>query len=87
MLQTRIRIDGQDHFLPEGRDPESIMAAVTEQVRSGGGFVELSSTPERTVKALVSPGMSVTVIVTEVDEATAAEDDDIQRTWLDVFDL
>jgi 5,10-methenyltetrahydromethanopterin hydrogenase len=86
MLQTRIRIDGQDHFLPPGRDPDSIMAAITEQVRAGGGFVELSSTPERTVQALVSPGMNVTVIVTEVDEAMA-EDDDIQRTWLDVFDL
>jgi hypothetical protein len=87
MLQTRIRIDGQDHFLPPGRDPDSIMAAMTEQVRSGGGFVELLSSPERTVRVLVSPGMSITVIVTEVEDSASAEDDDIQRTWLDVFDL
>ena len=68
MLQASIRIEGRDHFLPPGDGADEIMSRITEQLRAGGGFVEIIRTPDRSVRVLVSPGVSLSIEVTDVDE-------------------
>lgn len=90
MLQARITIDGREHFIPPEHDPEAIMRTITEQVRAGGGFVELVRTCDRTVRVLVSPGMSLSievVCVHDVPDGIDAEVEPLARSYLDVLDV
>ena len=81
MLQANIRIDGRDHFLPQGGDAEAIMTRITEQLRAGGGFVEIVRTPRRSVSVLISPGVSLTVEVAEVDDEPEESDVELETVW------
>lgn len=56
------------------------MGSITEQVRAGGGFVELIGTPRRAVNVLVSPGTSLSIEVTEVQEEFNPTDEEFSRT-------
>lgn len=93
MLQARIRIDGREHFLPPEHDASAIMGRITAQVRAGGGFVEILRTPDRVLSVLVSPGMSLSIEFTQVDDQPTARDAEMEQmplaqSWsgaLDVF--
>lgn len=92
MLQAWIRIDGREHFIPPDHDTEAMMTAITDQVRAGGGFVEIARTPDRVVSVFVAPGMSLAIEVTEVEDSAPHSDDDAEKapvvqSNLDVFDL
>ena len=68
------------------------MRTITEQVRAGGGFVEIVRTPDRELSVLVSPGMSLSIEITHVEDQPAASDADVQEPWLthswfDTFDM
>ena len=82
MLQAWIRIDGQEHFIPPEHDTAAIMNAITDQVRTGGGFVEIVRTRHRVVNVLVSPGMSLSIEVTQVEDPVQRSDDDTEHTAL-----
>lgn len=81
MLQANIRIDGRDHFLPHGDDVEAIMTRITEQLRAGGGFVEIVRTPHRSVSVLISPGVSLIVEVADVDDEPEESDAELETVW------
>ena len=88
MLQFRIRIDGQDYLLPSEHHAETIMGMITSQVRAGGGFVEIVRTAERAMSILVSPGMSLSIEVTRVDDQPPTLEAEVEqvplaRSWLD----
>jgi hypothetical protein len=92
MLQGWIRIDGQEHFIPPQHDIEAIMKTITELVRAGGGFVEIVRTPDRVLNVLVSPGTSVSIEVTEVEDpeprpGIEREQTPLAQTNLDFFDV
>ena len=92
MLQARIRVDAREYLLPAGHDVEAMKTEVTALVRAGGGFVEIARTPDRGVSVLVSPGMSLSIEVTHVDDEPAASDAEIEESWylqssLDPFDV
>ncbi|ANJ27111.1 hypothetical protein ATC03_10605 [Agromyces aureus] len=86
-----MKIDGREYLLPADHDPETVMANITGLVRAGGGFVEAMRSPDRTVSVFVSPGMSLSVEVTDVD-GDVLEHSDSDEPWLppsalDPFDL
>ena len=88
MLQTRIKIDGRDYLLSSEHDAETIMGIITAQVRAGGGFVEVVRTPDRMVSVLVSPGMSLSIEITHLDDEPATIEDEIEQaplapSWMD----
>ena len=92
MLVTRIIIDRREYSLPGREDVEAIMGRITAQVRAGGGFVEVIKTPHRAVSVLVSPGTSLSIEVTHVDDDPQrvdfdAETEAMQRSALDPFEL
>ncbi|WP_173923467.1 hypothetical protein [Agromyces sp. Marseille-P2726] len=92
MLQAWITIDGRAHFLPPELDTEAIMKAITDQLRAGGGFVELVRTPERVWNVLVSPGMSLSIEVTQEEDPVPGTVADSQQappaqTYLDDLDV
>ena len=74
MLQTRIKIDGRDYLLPSDSNAETIAGVITAQVRAGGGFVEIVRTPDRAMSVLVSPGMSLSIEVTHIDDQPEIHD-------------
>lgn len=89
MRVIRIIVDGREYALPAQQDVEAIMARITEQVRAGGGFVQLLDAPGRALSLLVSPGMSLTI-------ETSVRDDEVQPSesvpgpapsWFDPFDI
>jgi len=91
MLQARIRIDGREHFVPPEFDAEALMQTITNQVRTGGGFVEIMRTPDRALSVLVSPGMSLSIELVDVDDE-ASPDGESERTaavqsWVDSFEM
>ncbi|WP_159602763.1 hypothetical protein [Agromyces humi] len=81
MIQARIRIDGRDYILPPDHDAETVMGRITAQVRDGGGFVEIVRTPERTFSVLVSPGMSLSIEVTHVEDEPATGVAEVEESW------
>lgn len=81
MLQASIRIEGREHFLPPGDGGDAIMSKITEQVRAGGGFVEIIRTPDRSVRVLVSPGVSLTIEVTDVEEEPSEPSAEVETPW------
>ena len=88
MLQTRIRIDGRDYLLRPGHDAETIMGRITATVRAGGGFVEIVRTPEHAMSVLVSPGTSLSVEVTRVEDQPTTYDAELEpapltQWWMD----
>lgn len=92
MLVTRIIIDRREYALPGRENVEAIMGRITAQVRAGGGFVELLKTPHRAVSVLVSPGTSLSIEVTQVDDEPHrldldAQTEAMQRSALDPFEL
>jgi hypothetical protein len=91
MRVTRIIIGRREYYVPAEESPESIMARVTEQVRAGGGFVELIRSPQRTVNVLISPGMNLSIEVVHVEDvsgaAGSAGPEPWEGTWLDPLDL
>ena len=90
MLLARIRIDGRDHFLPRDYDAEAIMSRITEQVRAGGGFVEILRTPSRVLSVLVSPGLNMSIELTDVEDERPApeeEPDELEPSFLGPIDL
>ncbi|TYL50259.1 hypothetical protein [Agromyces mariniharenae] len=92
MLQASIRIEGRDHFLPPGDSADAVMGRITEQLRAGGGFVEIIRTPDRSVRVLVSPGMSLSIEVADVDDdpsepAAEVEVDWRPQAWFSSIDL
>jgi len=90
MLQAWIRIDGREHFIPPHHDTEAMMTAITDQVRAGGGFVEIARTPDRVVSVFVAPGMSLAIEVTQEEEPGSRTDADhapSAPTYLDDLDV
>jgi len=87
MLVARITVDGRDYYLPSREDALALMARVTEQVRTGGGFVDVVRTATRTVSVLVSPGSTFTVDLNEVEDEPPLTVEEIQQSWLDPFDF
>ena len=88
MLQARIRIDGREYLLRPEHDAETIMGMITAKVQTGGGFVEIVRTPDRAMSVLVSPGMSLSIEVTRVEDPPAASDAELEQTplprsWMD----
>ncbi|MFE6257332.1 hypothetical protein [Agromyces sp. NPDC057865] len=81
MMQASIRIEGRDHFLPPGDSGDAIMGRITEQVRAGGGFVEIIRTPDRSVRVLVSPGVSLSIEVTDVEDEPSERDVAVEMPW------
>ena len=89
MLKARITIDGREHHIPSVHEAEVIMTTITEQVRAGGGFVEVLRTPERALSVLVTPGLNVSIELRMVEDDPAASDADEPppvQTWMDAFD-
>ncbi|MEL4318334.1 hypothetical protein WJX64_04910 [Leifsonia sp. YIM 134122] len=90
MLLIRIKIDGREYTIPSELDAQAIMESITGQLRAGGGFVEIVRTPDRSVNVLVSPGMSLTVETTVIDEYVSipGERDDSwpAQAWIDPLD-
>lgn len=76
MRVTRIIVDGREYVLPAEPDVADIMARITEQVRAGGGFVDLLDAPGRALSVLVSPGMRFSIEVHSFDEDHCASDFD-----------
>lgn len=74
MQQVRVRFEGREYLLPRTDDPEVVMANITALVRAGGGFVEMVHTATRRVSIFVSPGMTLSLEVVEVDDS---DDDEI----------
>lgn len=96
MRVTRIIIDRREYPLAPEQDVEPIIERITEQVRAGGGFVELVGSPQRTVYVLVTPGTTLSIEVAEVARVEAVEAgeprparvvESWERSWLDPFDL
>lgn len=92
MLQARIRIDAREYLLSAAHDAETIMRTITEQVRSGGGFVEIVRTPGRALSVLVSPGMNLSIELTHVEDHPAALEAEVHepwstQSWFDTFDV
>lgn len=90
MLQAWIRIDGREHFIPPERDTDAMMTAITDQVRAGGGFVEIARTPDRVVNVFVAPGMSLAIEITQEEESGLRTDADhapSAPTYLDDLDV
>lgn len=84
MQQVRVRFDGREYLLPQDEDPEVVMANITALVRAGGGFVETLRTSARRVSIFVSPGMTLSVEVVEVDDVDDEEVSvDALESWLD----
>ena len=77
MQQVRVRFDGREFLLPRGEDPDVVMANITALVRAGGGFVETLHTATRRVSIFVSPGMTLSVEVVEVDDGDDDGEDDV----------
>ena len=82
MLQATITVAGQDFNLPPEQDVHSIMESITQQVRAGGGFVEIRREPDRTVSVLVSPGMNLSIELRSMDE-DPVEELPVLHSWLD----
>lgn len=92
MLQARIRIDGREYLVRPEHDAETIMGRITAKVKAGGGFVEILRTPDRAMSVLVSPGMSLSIEVTRVEDQPAASDEELEQmplalSSLDMFDV
>lgn len=92
MQQVRIMIgmDRREYYVPADVDIAALRARVTEQLRAGGGFVDILSTADHTLSVLVSNGMSLTIEVTRYDAATVdfgdEEDGEPDPTWLSPLD-
>ncbi|MEL4317901.1 hypothetical protein WJX64_02685 [Leifsonia sp. YIM 134122] len=61
-------------------------------MRAGGGFVEILRTPDRSVSVLVSPGTTLSIETTQVEDDVAATDaaHDIRMSaipWHESFDV
>lgn len=90
MRVTRIIVDGREYPLRTEQNVEAIMGRITEQVRAGGGFVELVLTSHRALNLLVSPGMSLSVESLHVEDDNGAAETDSEssrRSWFDPFNL
>ncbi|MCK8609221.1 hypothetical protein [Agromyces sp. C10] len=90
MRVIRIIVDGREYVLPADQDVAGIMTRITDQVRAGGGFVELVDAPGRTLSVLVSPGMSLAIEVRASEDALRGSDlaaDPVEPSWFDPFDL
>lgn len=90
MRVIRLIIDGREYGLPSDQDTEAIQAAITEQVRAGGGFVQLVRTSHRILNVLVSPALSLSLEITQVDEDPHEfdlEHESSRTSWFDPFDL
>lgn len=90
MRVTRIIIDRREYSLPDESSVEAIMGRITEQVRAGGGFIELVGAPRRAVNVLVSPGTNLSIEVTEVEEESTrpqATTEHWETSSLDPFEL
>ncbi|MFF2495920.1 hypothetical protein [Agromyces sp. NPDC058064] len=83
MQQVRVRFEGREYLLPRTDDPEVVMANITALVRAGGGFVETVHTATRRVSIFVSPGMTLSVEVVEVDDGDGDEDEVIGAAALE----
>lgn len=85
MLRTKVKIGIAEYFIPATEHAADLMDAIVAQVRAGGGFVELVRSPARSVSVLVSPGMTLAVETTQVeDEDSAAPESAI--LWHESFD-
>lgn len=93
MQQVRIMVgmDRREYYLPADADVASIQASITEQLRAGGGFVDVVRTPDHTLSVLVSPGVSLTIEVTQHDTPPPELDGDdsaeVDPAWLSSLDL
>lgn len=87
MLQARIRIDGREYLVRPEHDAETIMGRITAKVKAGGGFVEILRTPDRAMSVLVSPGMSLSIEVTRVEDQPAASDEVLEQMPLALSSL
>lgn len=86
-FRITVAIDGREFTLPPDVDVESITARITEQVRSGGGFVDLIRAPGRRLSVLVSPGMNLSIEVASSDDAHPIMETDVDQAWLSPMDL
>jgi hypothetical protein len=90
MLHARLNVEGREYALPADETAASIMRRITEQVRAGGGFVEVVTSAPRTLHILVSPGMSLSIeVVDEDDEPIRSyeESTQLEPSFLDPLDL
>jgi hypothetical protein len=83
MLHVRLNVDGRDYAIPADETAETIMRRITEQVRAGGGFVEVVTSAPRTVHVFVSPGMSLSIEIVEDDEPGSSDERDMEPTQLE----
>ena len=89
MLHARLNVDGREYALPADETAETIMRRITEQVRAGGGFVEVVTSAPRTLHILVSPGMSLSIEVIDDDEPVQLDEEpaQLEPSFLDPLDL
>ena len=93
MLHVRLNVDGREYAIPADETAETIMRRITEQVRAGGGFVEVVTSAPRTVHILVSSGTTLSIeVVEDEDESIPPDGRDVEPTqfepsFLDPLDL
>jgi len=67
MLLATITVDGREHRLPPETNTAELSAEITEQVRAGGGFVEIQRDGERSRRIFVTPASGMSIDVREID--------------------
>ena len=85
MIVNRLTVDGKDYFLPN--PVGELRARILEAVKAGGGYVNIPGLRGGPgVDILFSPGMPVTWVQMEINEA--GEDSSAEPArGLDSFDL
>jgi hypothetical protein len=59
MRRDSIIIGGQNHFLAQGVDIDQTKQLALQAMRDGGGLVDLVVLGNRSVTALISPGVTI----------------------------
>jgi hypothetical protein len=68
MLLATLTVDGREHRLPPDMNTAELTAEITEQVRAGGGFVEIQRDGDRSRSIFVTPALGMSIDVREIEE-------------------
>ncbi|MWV48011.1 hypothetical protein GRS96_01825 [Rathayibacter sp. VKM Ac-2803] len=83
MIRTTVTIDGKTYGLSQGEDIDALKESSSHAAQAGGGLVEFVVVGNRSVSALVSPG--VPVIFEEIEVPDDDRDTgDVHEPWDDI---
>ena len=83
MIRTTVTIEGKSYGLSQGEDVAALKEASTRAAQDGGGLIDFVVVGNRSVSALVSPG--VPVIFEEIEVPDDERDTgDVHEPWDDI---